>query len=192
MGLCVCVGRCIISQLPCATTNQSHLLFWKWRAAVLTACDYSQWMTATIERALYRLKDKKKRTSCGQQVWVYFKLMAWALARSTPASHRLDRMKCDSVLPGLTVTVLPPSSCRNGGAHRPSVPRPADSRLSPQSTEQGGGRSDGGNQLCVAIKLSFLSPSNGLLVPWFWAAWSCWSMCTAPSLTHSLSLSYLW
>lgn len=153
-------------------------------------------MTTTIERALYRLKDKKKNknkhTSCGQQVWVYFKLMAWALARSTPASHRLDRMKCDLVLPGPTVTVLPPSSCRNGGAHRPSVPRPADSRLSPQSTEQGGGRSDGGNQLCVAIKLSFLSPSNGLLVPWFWAAWSCWSMCTAPSLTHSLSLSYLW
>lgn len=47
-----------------------------------------------------------------------------------------------------------------------------------------------GNQLCVAIKLSFLSPSNGLPFPWFWAAWSCWSVCKAPSLT--LSLSYLW
>lgn len=47
-----------------------------------------------------------------------------------------------------------------------------------------------GNQLCVAIKLSFLSPSNGLPFPWFWAAWSCWSVCMAPSLTLSLCPIY--
>lgn len=84
--------------------------------------------------------------------------------------------------------MLPSSSCRNGGAHRPSVPRPSDLRLSPQSTEWRGREVGWGNQLCVAIKLSLLSPSNGLLAPWFWAAWSCWSMCMAPSLTHSLTL----
>ena len=51
-------------------------------------------------------------------------------------------------------------------------------------------RSDGGNQLCVAIKLSFLSPSNGLPFPWFWVAWSSWSVCKAPSLTLSLCPIY--
>lgn len=68
------------------------------------------------------------------------------------------------------------------------------SRFKAQSPEQGtrGRERDEvgwGNQLCVAIKLSFLSPSNGLLFPWFWAALG-WSMCTAPSLTLSLCPIY--
>lgn len=69
------------------------------------------------------------------------------------------------------------------------------SRFKPRSPEQGrkGRERDEvglGSQLCVAIKLSFLSPSNGLPFPWFWAAWSCWSVCTAPSLTLSLCPIY--
>ncbi|KAI4812538.1 hypothetical protein KUCAC02_023917 [Chaenocephalus aceratus] len=47
------------------------------------------------------------------------------------------------------------------------------SRFKTRSPEQGtrGRERDEvgwGNQLCVAIKLSFLSPSNGLPFPWFW------------------------
>ncbi|KAJ4949466.1 hypothetical protein JOQ06_020981 [Pogonophryne albipinna] len=70
------------------------------------------------------------------------------------------------------------------------------SRFKTRSPEQGtrGRERDEvgwGNQLCVAIKLSFLSPSNGLPFPWFLGAVVLLVGVYGP-LTHSLSLSYLW
>ncbi|KAG7230133.1 hypothetical protein INR49_009853 [Caranx melampygus] len=58
---------------------------------------------------------------------------------SAPASDTLDGMRCDSVLPGLTVSVQPVSSCRDSGAHRPSVPDQQIQGSVPRAGNEGAG-----------------------------------------------------
>lgn len=118
--------------------------------------------------------------------------MATTSSLSTPAFHRLDGIRCDAALPGLAVLVQLASSCRTVGPIDHLSPT---NRFKSQSSEQeykGGGselRLDGGNQLCVAIKLSLLSPSNGLPFSWFSGIMVLLVWCAWPPYWLSLSLS---
>lgn len=97
--------------------------------------------------------------------------MATTSSFSTLASHRLDRIRCDAALPGLAVLVQLASSCRTVGPIDHLSPTSRYKSHSPAQEYKGGGRKlrldGGGDQLCVSIKLSFLSPSNGFPFSWF-------------------------